>query len=269
MNNPKLYQEYNFATKRDAFDFLTEYADKIKWKKKGAKIIDIGCGDGSVTATVLKNFIPDNFEQLLGSDINETMVNFANECHMDDKTKFSVLDIASDLPEDMKRQFDHVFSFYALHWIKKKKQETAFKNIFELITAGGNCLLMFVGYHTFHDIYRTLAQREKWRSCLHPLDGFVSPYYDSQEPEQEIRTLLSNIGFSDIVVRCQDKMFVYDSPDTMMNVVRAVNPFKMSKEMWDDFAQDYLQVIQDQKTDIDETSTATIHYSLITVYATK
>ncbi|KAL4716342.1 hypothetical protein ACJJTC_006704 [Scirpophaga incertulas] len=245
MNDAKLYQENNFLQKRDAFDCLEEYADKIKWRKRGDKIIDIGCGDGSVTVKLLKEYIPDNFEKLLGCDISEKMVKFANGHHKDDKTTFSVLDIAGDLPEDMKRKFDHAFSFYTLHWIKE--QESAFKNIFDLITNGR-------------------------RLPSHGVERFISPYHDSQEPEKEIRTLMTKIGYSDIVVKCQEKMFVYDSPEAMKKAVRAVNPFKMPKVVFDDFMLDYLQVVRDMKL-IDEANnnktSVRAHYTLIVVYGTK
>ncbi|KAL4716377.1 hypothetical protein ACJJTC_006739 [Scirpophaga incertulas] len=267
MNDAKLYEENNHVQKRDAFDCLVEYSDKIKWRNTGDRLIDIGCGDGGVTIKLLKKFIPHNFERVLGCDISVNMVNFANEHYKDDNTSFAVLDIGGNLPVDMRGKFDHAFSFYALNWIKD--QETAFNNIYDLITAGGDCLLLFLGYHTYYDIYRILAQRSKWSSWLQPLDSFISPYYDSKEPDKEIKSLMAKIGFSDIVVNCQKKTFIFDSLEIMTNAIQAVNPFQMPKEIWDDFIQDYLQVIRDNEANNNQTSGLTVHYTLITVYGTK
>ncbi|KAL4716386.1 hypothetical protein ACJJTC_006748 [Scirpophaga incertulas] len=178
MNDAKLYHANNFSTKERCI------------------------GDGSVTAHLLKKYIPDNFEKLLGCDINENMVKFANDHHKSDKIMFSVLDIEGNLPENMKRKFDNAFSFYTLHWIMK--QETAFKNIFDLMSAGGDCLLMFLCYNPVFDAFRALAHNNKWSSWFQGLGGFISPYHDSQEPE-EVRSLMTKVGFSNIVVKWQQK----------------------------------------------------------------
>lgn len=87
----------------------------MKWKNNNNRIIDIGCGDGTVT-NMLKKYIPADFK-LLGSDTSESMVNYANKHHCNEQTSFTVLDIAGELPEGMKGNFDHVFSFYVLHWV--------------------------------------------------------------------------------------------------------------------------------------------------------
>lgn len=121
MDNAELYQKSNTLQKRDALDALEEYAAKIKWKTNGEKIVDIGCGDGSVTTEILKNYMPIHYKKLVGCDISEKMVHFANENYGNERTSFIVLDIEKYLPEHLRVQFDHVFSFYALHWIKRQK----------------------------------------------------------------------------------------------------------------------------------------------------
>lgn len=121
MNNAELYHRGNTLQKRDAIDCLQDYGRKIKWRKLGERVIDIGCGDGSVTMYLLKEYIPDNFEKLIGCDISENMVAYANRHYEDKRTKFSILDIEGKLPEHMKNAFDHVFSFYTLHWVKDQE----------------------------------------------------------------------------------------------------------------------------------------------------
>lgn len=53
-----------------------------------------------------------------GSDISEPMLNFGKEKYRDNgRLSFVKLNIESpDLPEDFVGQFDHVTSFYCLHW---------------------------------------------------------------------------------------------------------------------------------------------------------
>ncbi|CAH2231010.1 jg3461 [Pararge aegeria aegeria] len=121
MNNAELYQKSNTLQKRDALQCLEEYVKKIKWKYDGDRVIDIGCGDGSVTSSILKKFLPYNYKNLVGCDISEKMVKYAIDHHATDRTNFSVLDIEGILPDELRENFDHAFSFYALHWIKHQE----------------------------------------------------------------------------------------------------------------------------------------------------
>lgn len=120
MNNAELYHKSNTLQKRDAQQCLEEYGGKIKWKNSD-RIVDIGCGDGGVTTDILKRFIPSDFEKLVGCDISERMVQFANELHGDERTVFTVVDIGGALPAELRFGFDHVFSFYTLHWINDQE----------------------------------------------------------------------------------------------------------------------------------------------------
>lgn len=120
MFKPDLYQKCNALTKKDALECLETYAKKINWRTNDSAI-DLGSGDGSVTTEVLKKFLPSNYMKLVGSDISETMVRFANERHGDERTVFTVLDMAGDLPGNLRGSFDHVFSFYAIHWVDKQE----------------------------------------------------------------------------------------------------------------------------------------------------
>lgn len=115
MYNAELYQEANIVQKRDVIACLDLYAVNIKWKKSNNRIMDVGCGDGSITK-ILMNYVPTDFK-LVGSDISKNIVKFANKHYSNEKTSFVVLDISGCLPESMKSNFDLVFSFYALHWV--------------------------------------------------------------------------------------------------------------------------------------------------------
>lgn len=122
MEDAQLYHKHNNLQRRDALNCLEEYSFKIQWNFKGDRILDIGCGDGGVTTDVLKLFLPYNFKHLVGCDLSEKMIKFAKEHHENNRVKFTVLDIATrDLPPDMRESFDHVFSFYTLHWVHQQK----------------------------------------------------------------------------------------------------------------------------------------------------
>ncbi|XP_046962811.1 juvenile hormone acid O-methyltransferase [Vanessa cardui] len=273
MNNAELYQKSNTLQKRDALQCLEEYAKKIKWKNDGDTVIDIGCGDGSVTTSVLKKFIPNNCKRIVGCDISEKMVQFANEHHASDHTSFTVLDIEGDLPNELRGNFDHAFSFYTLHWIKH--QETAFSNIHSMLAKGGDCLLIFLGHMPVFDVYRILARTARWSFWLKDVDRFVSPYHDCQDPEKEIKRMMISIGFTAVEVKCTEKSFIYTSLEAVKRAVTAVNPFKIPKEMQEDFLDDYVKIVRDMQlidhvnNNLDGPVSVRTNYNLIIAYGKK
>lgn len=121
MNNAELYEKSNSLQKRDAIQCLDEYAKKIKWKSFGDRLLDIGCGDGGVTNILKSKYMPSYYSRVVGCDISENMIEFANEHHGDRRTEFKVLDIEGKVPEAFRESFDHVVSFNALHWIKQQE----------------------------------------------------------------------------------------------------------------------------------------------------
>lgn len=120
MFKPELYLKSNSVTRDDAIGALQKFRSKIKWRN-GDSMIDLGCGDGNLTVNILQKFMPSNFKKILGCDIGEEMVEFANKNHIYKNTSFCVFDFVGDLSSNMASQFNHAFSFYALHWIQNQK----------------------------------------------------------------------------------------------------------------------------------------------------
>ncbi|CAK1600868.1 unnamed protein product [Parnassius mnemosyne] len=272
-DDAELYRKSNTLQKRDALECLEEYAKKIKWKYFRARVIDIGCGDGSVTANILRRYIPNNFYKLVGCDISQKMVQYANKHHGNSQTYFTVLDIEGGMPSELRASFDHAFSFYTLHWIKR--QECAFRNIYDLLREGGDCLLIFLGHMPVFDVYRILARSSRWKAWLRDVDRFISPYHDTQEPEKKIKVMMENIGFRNVEVRRKERSFVYDSVEAVKKAVTAVNPFKIPSDMYDDFMEDYVSVVRDMRlidqvnNNIDGLVSVRTNYSLLIAYGRK
>ncbi|XP_063626181.1 juvenile hormone acid O-methyltransferase-like [Cydia splendana] len=270
MNNAELYTKNNALQKKDTLDCLEEFAAIIKWKKYGAKIIDIGCGDGSTTTEILKSFLPEDVDAIVGGDLSEKMVNYANEHYGGERTVFIPLDIQGRLPAELGGRFDHAFSFFTLHWIKRQK--AAFSNIYRLLDEGGSCLLLFLGHMPIYDVFRVLARRDRWSAYLNNVDSFTSPYHDSQDPENEVKTLMTRIGFKNVEVRHQDKFFTFSSLDNCKKAVKAVTPFDIPEELWPEYLSDYLQVVRDMRMmDINNNQHESIkcHYKVIVAMGTK
>ncbi|XP_040074496.1 juvenile hormone acid O-methyltransferase-like [Ixodes scapularis] len=77
---------------------------------------------------------------------------------------YDVLDIGGNGVADFVGRyghFDRVYSFFCLHWIGD--QETAFKNIVDLMKPGGECLLYFNASSSFMRLGRKLLSLDHWK----------------------------------------------------------------------------------------------------------
>ena len=113
--------------------------------KGGEKILDLGCGDGTLTAE-LARLAPDGF--VVGIDASKNMIETARKAHDWDNVKFELMDINDIAFVD---EFDVVFSNATLHWIKNHNK--LLKNVFNSLkdngvvrfnfAADGNCSCFF------------------------------------------------------------------------------------------------------------------------------
>lgn len=122
MNTPKIYEKANGVQRRDAFDVINKYICKIQWRPGGNdRVLDIGCGTGDVTFDMVRPMLPPSYGILIGSDISQKMVDHANDTYYDPKVQFTSLDISKKISDDLVEKFDHVFSFYCLHWVQEQR----------------------------------------------------------------------------------------------------------------------------------------------------
>lgn len=197
MNKAQLYNRSNVLQRRDAEQVIDEFghllrssscstsassnssSDEDEELQSGVisemsgetpRLLDIGTGSGDVLVDfVLPLFASD--VQLVGSDISEEMVQFGRDYYRDlvEKVTFERLNIASDIQGFLKSQngalFDHVTSFYCLHWVQD--QLLAMRNIHSLLKENGNCLMAFIGKMKIFDIYEDMAQMRKWEKFMH------------------------------------------------------------------------------------------------------
>lgn len=78
------------------------------------KILDIGCGDGKITAAIASTLTNG---EIVGSDVSQEMIQFASDKFLPstkNNLKFALLDAQAIDYSDM---FDLVFSSFALQWV--------------------------------------------------------------------------------------------------------------------------------------------------------
>lgn len=143
MVNPEAYAASNALQKCNVAAIVEEFVDELE--TMNGKCMDIGCGPGDITkgivlpaldsnAVIIGNGVTYKYDRAkrallkkslnlttdcrVGTDISTDMIQYANEKYGDNvRTAFEVLDIQTrHLPKEYIAEFNHVFSFHALHW---------------------------------------------------------------------------------------------------------------------------------------------------------
>ena len=79
---------------------------------KGKSILDLGCGDGNMSAY----FMDNGAKRVYGIDISENMINEANKLYADENRKFEVMKM-EDISQ-INEKFDVVYSSLAFHYVE-------------------------------------------------------------------------------------------------------------------------------------------------------
>jgi trans-aconitate 2-methyltransferase len=135
------------------------------------RVLDIGCGDGKVTAEIAGS-VPQG--SVLGVDVSAEMIQFARHTHR--KAQFPNLGFeladASHLHFDT--EFDVVFSNAALHWVIDHRP--VLRGIRRALTRGGRMLLQMGGEGNAAEIIAAIDEIRAlppWNAGFH---DFAFPY---------------------------------------------------------------------------------------------
>ncbi|XP_040072924.2 juvenile hormone acid O-methyltransferase-like [Ixodes scapularis] len=153
------------------------------------QFMDIGCGTGDFTRQEL---LPrcQPCRRIVATDIGESMVRYARENFAHPQIEYQVHDISKDVSGLVRKygQFNRVYSFYTLHWAKD--YVTAFRNISDLMTSGGECLLLFVARWTGYEVWRKIAQMDSWKAYGEICEKFIPDSHDLEDNPSLISYML-------------------------------------------------------------------------------
>jgi len=153
----------------DARDYRESSSAQLQWAREllgklqlkgNERVLDIGCGDGKITAEIAKRLSPGS---VLGIDSSEEMINFSREKFPRDEYPnlyFKIID-ARDLSFD--REFDVIFSNATLHWVIDHAH--VLHRIKKILKPGGRILLQMGGRGNASELFAVLASmlaKERW-----------------------------------------------------------------------------------------------------------
>jgi len=168
--------------------------------KGGERILDLGCGDGALTAEMAK-FVPDGF--VLGIDASESMIETARKDHAGANVRFELLDINVI---DFESEFDLIFSNATLHWVKDHRK--LLSNVFKALKNRGTARFQFAGDRNCSNLIRILKEVISAKEYAHNFLEFDWPWY--MPAVDEYRALLDEAAFAEKRIWSEkaDKHFV-------------------------------------------------------------
>ena len=164
--DPEVYAKSSTAQQRWAQELLSKISIR-----RNERILDIGCGDGKVTAEIAL-LVPEG--SVLGIDNSTEMTSFA-------QSKFPPVSWpnltfqygdASDL--HFVDEFDLVLSFACLHWVMDHRP--VLEGIRRSLKKGGKALMQFGGKDNaaaIIEVVDEIISEEKWSGYF---EGFKFPY---------------------------------------------------------------------------------------------
>lgn len=201
MHEPELFEKLNKGTRDGTKAALAKYGHLIKWKPDHSDtILDVGCGPGNVLMDIILPQFKGMYSTCYATDISERMIDFAGKKYEDrEDVKFLILDITKVSGFlQTHGHVDHVVSTFVMHYIPDL--DTGLKNIFEVLKPGGDFFTVHPRDAAVFDFYEYMDQNTKWNKYFDNLKQFVPSSHKSKNPEEELRSHLTKVGFTDVLV---------------------------------------------------------------------
>ncbi|XP_025162154.1 juvenile hormone acid O-methyltransferase-like isoform X2 [Harpegnathos saltator] len=221
MTNPSEYSQANMS-RTFVQCLIDEFEEEIRCMS--GKCIDIGCGPGDTTKDILLPAL-DPKAVVTGVDILESMITHAKKVYGD--------------------EYDHAFTFHVLHWCQDIRQ--AIENIYHLLRPGGTVLAVTIVSQNLFDILHKLSQDVRYKSHIQHKNYFIPPFYNSLQPQKELKTLLKSIGFN--VLHCSHRERTFPARNIRQFASMILSfvtqflgnmPHERMEQFKDDFTQEYI-----------------------------
>jgi trans-aconitate methyltransferase len=206
----------------DAADYAANSSAQAGWAEEliaklglrtGESVLDVGCGDGSITAK-LARLVKNG--RVLGIDSSESMIKRAAEqfpASAFPNLSFRLMDATDIL---LAEKFDVAFSNATLHWVED--QMAVLLGVRASLRIGGRLLFQMGGRGNAAEVLATVQQimlRPRWARYF---EGFATPYR-FHGPE-EYRAWLEQTGFRPSRVELIPKDMQHEGPDGLVGWLR-------------------------------------------------
>ena len=223
--NAQHYKKHSQVQYKGGIDLI----NTLSWNGD-ENVLDIGCGDGRITAEIAKK-VPQGY--VLGIDISPNMIDEANKNFGDIKNlEFQCID-ATKFSKNT--TFDRVVSFATFHWIRE--QQEALKNIYNVLKPDG-IILIKMGLQHQSPISR-MYENKKWRNKLQKDETYFPQTVES------FSAVLKLCDFKNIEVYSGLSTRQFQSKDELFNWLFAWVPHStgLPTDKAKEFTQDIVESI--------------------------
>ncbi|MCK5564984.1 MAG: methyltransferase domain-containing protein [Planctomycetes bacterium] len=227
--------------------------------KGDEKILDLGCGDGGITAQ-LAPLVPDGL--VIGIDASHKMIDSADKTHKGQNLRFDRIDINEI---DFENEFDVVISNATLHWIKDHNK--LLSNVSRALKNNGTARFNFAAdgnCSTFYKVVRQIMSQKKYTAYF---DRFDWPWY--MPTIQEYEKLLANAKFTESKVWGHNADRYFPDKDVMIGWIDQPSLVPFLKCIDDTDKQPFRNAVVDQmvKETIQDDGTCFETFRRINVFA--
>jgi trans-aconitate 2-methyltransferase len=199
------------ATRWNAADYAANSAVQQTWAREliarlklcgDEHVLDIGCGDGKVTAEIA-HAVPRG--TVTGADASAEMIGFARKAFppkQHPNLKFRVMD-ARKLKS--RRRLDIIFSNAALHWVDNHK--AILRRAAAVLKSGGRLVISCGGKGNAQDVFVALRPEMRLKRWRHFFRQMPTPYFFYSPADYE--KWLPQFGFKRIGVQLAPKDATY------------------------------------------------------------
>ncbi len=235
----------------DSRDYELHSGEQQRWARElieklaltgTEELLDIGCGDGKVTAEIAGLLSGGS---VLGVDNSESMIELATRRYPPKEHPNLAFRLLDAVDMSFAPTFDVVFSNAALHWVKDHRPVV--ESIHACLKPGGRILLQMGGQgnaQTIIGVLDAIMQSPRYRRYF---EGFEFPYgFHGVGYYQE---LLDEAGFIDRRVELMDKDMTHDGIEGLKGWIRTTwLPYTarldepIRDEFIDELAESYLRI---------------------------
>lgn len=182
------------------------------------KILDVGCGDGHISAMLAKKTPEAN---VVGLDLSPSMIKYATMTFANEQYP-NISFIVGDA-EELAR-LDHlasIISFSTYHRVKNHHK--AFESAFRSLLPGGQFLAVFPAKMSplLSECIAEVDSNLKWRKYIETRDR-----KDYALSDDHMKELLINVGFAHIRTELIEDVEVFANQQSLRDHLRAVSSYK-------------------------------------------
>lgn len=136
--------------------------------------LDVGCGSGGFTRDALLEKVHP-CRRIVAVDREEILLEYAREQASHPCISYELLDIEKDDPQpliDKYGQFQRIYSFLALQCVRDL--HSAYRNMFRLLTKGGEAALVTLTGSVITDLMHQLCCNDQWKDYVPDPTKFYS-----------------------------------------------------------------------------------------------